>query len=249
MASAPLPIRKDWFERRTVSPGLDLLFEPAVHRWFRANIWYVRGRDLDLLIDPGMGIGNLRAALGNDADRPILAIATHGHVDHSGGMHQFDRRAIHPEDACALEGCDECHLASHFRATEEAVTALPDEGWALEAYTYKAASATQLLHEGSRIDLGDRQFTVVHLPGHSPGQIGLFDEHQGELFSGDALYDGQLLDDLPRSVPQIYEKTMERLLTMDAKLVHGGHRNDFDRARMKVLIEEYLRGRRKMGCP
>jgi len=170
-------------------------------------------------------------------------------VDHSGGMHEFARRAIHPEDTDALQGCELCNLANHFRATDEAVTAIPHEGWRLEAYSYKAAPATELLHEGSRIDLGDRSLTVVHLPGHSPGQIGLFDEHNGELFSGDALYDGQLLDDLPRSVPEIYEKTMERLLSMDATLVHGGHRDDFDRPRMKILIEEYLRGRRIMGCP
>ena len=39
------------------------------------------------------------------------------------------------------------------------------------------------------IDLGDRRFRVVHLPGHSPDSIGLLDEHDGLFFSGDAIYD------------------------------------------------------------
>ncbi|WP_239025146.1 MBL fold metallo-hydrolase [Rhodoligotrophos defluvii] len=245
----PLPVRRQWFSRQNVEPGLDLLTEPAVHRWFRANIWYVRGRDLDLIIDPGMGIAALGEALRADMDRPILAVATHGHIDHIGGMHEFTNRAIHPDDAPALEGDDHYHLASFFRSTEDAVTAIPHDGWALSAFTVKAAPATRLLGEGDRIDLGDRAFTVLHLPGHSPGQIGLFDEITGTLFSGDALYDGQLLDDLPRSDPAIYEATMIRLEQLDANRVHGGHGNDFDRARMQVLIEDYLRGRRQMGCP
>jgi len=249
MAVSTLPVRPQWFTRRAVEPGLELFTEPAVHRWFRANIWYVRGSELDLVIDPGMGIASLLKALGADADRPILAIATHGHIDHMGGMHEFGARAIHPDDAPALEDDDHYHLASFFRATQDAVTEIPHEGWALSAFTVKAAPATRLLREGDQIDLGSRRFTIIHLPGHSPGQIGLFDEMNGTLFSGDALYDGQLLDDLPRSDPAIYEETMLRLGALDARRVHGGHGNDFDRARMQVLIEEYLRGRRRMGCP
>jgi glyoxylase-like metal-dependent hydrolase (beta-lactamase superfamily II) len=31
------------------------------------------------------------------------------------------------------------------------------------------------LQQGNAIDLWDRIFTVLHLPGHSPGSIGLYD--------------------------------------------------------------------------
>ena len=48
--------------------------------------------------------------------------------------------------------------------------------------------------EGDVIDLGDRAFEVLHLPGHSPGSIGLWDPAAGTLFSGDAIYDGPLLE-------------------------------------------------------
>ena len=53
-----------------------------------------------------------------------------------------------------------------------------------------AFSPAQLRH------LGDRHFEVLHLPGHSPGSIGLWERRTGILFSGDALYDGPLLDEL-----------------------------------------------------
>ncbi len=52
------------------------------------------------------------------------------------------------------------------------------------------APATRLLAEGEAIDLGDRHFEVLHLPGHSPGSIGLWEEATGIFFSGDAIYDG-----------------------------------------------------------
>ena len=39
------------------------------------------------------------------------------------------------------------------------------------------------------VDPGGRPLTVLHLPGHSPGSIALFDPADGTLFSGDVVYD------------------------------------------------------------
>ena len=63
-------------------------------------------------------------------------------------------------------------------------------------FTRPAAPATTLLCDGDVVDLGDRAFEVLHLPGHSPGSIGLWEPATGVLFSGDAIYDGPLLDEL-----------------------------------------------------
>ncbi len=248
-----LPVAEKWFERRTVGPDLDLYVEPHVHQWFRANIWYCRGRELDLVIDPGMGLASLRAAMAREGvdldDRPVLAIATHGHIDHAGGMHEFARRAIHPDDAAALDGAADHHLAAMFPEMDVPVTALPEPGWSLDAFTCKAAPATRLLREGDRVETGGRSFTVLHLPGHSPGSIALFDEAGGTLFSGDAIYDGELLDELPRSDPEVYASSMHRIADLAAGTVHGGHGPSFGRERMRQITREYLDGRRKPGCP
>ena len=105
------------------------------------------------------------------------------------------------------------------------------------------------LAEGMRIDLGGRSLTVLHLPGHSPGSVGFFDERNGLLFSGDALYDGQLIDDFATSDVEHYRMTMERLASLPIRMGHGGHGPSFDDARKSILVNEYLAGRRRQGCP
>ena len=45
-------------------------------------------------------------------------------------------------------------------------------------------------------DMGAFHTLYERLPGHSPGSIGLWDCSAGILFSGDAAYDGPLLDEL-----------------------------------------------------
>ena len=61
------------------------------------------------------------------------------------------------------------------------------------------------MNEGDRIDLGDRAFSVLSLPGHTPGSIGLWDEADGTLFCGDAVYaEDPLIDQAPTSDVEAY---------------------------------------------
>ena len=94
------------------------------------------------------------------------------------------------------------------------------------------------------IDLGDRAFEVLHLPGHSPGSIGLWDPWTGTLFSGDAIYDGPLLDELADSDIDQYCVTMERLRALPVTVVHAGHDPSFGRDRLRQLAAAYLQRRR-----
>ena len=112
-----------------------------------------------------------------------------------------------------------------------------------------ATALERLEREGDRIDLGGRSLTVLHLPGHSPGSVGFFDERNGILFSGDALYDGELIDDFPRSDVEHYQATMLRLAALPIGVGHGGHGPSFDEVRKNRLVREYLEGRRVQGCP
>ena len=91
------------------------------------------------------------------------------------------------------------------------------------------------------VDLGDRQFRVLHLPGHSPDSIALFDEADGLFFSGDAIYDDMLIDGLPDSDRAAYRRTMQRLLDLPIRIGHGGHGPDFSGPRMIEIATDYLR--------
>ena len=83
------------------------------------------------------------------------------------------------------------------------------------------------------------------MPGHTPGSIGLWDSKDGVLFSGDAIYDGPLVDDLPGSDIDDYIRTMEMLRELPVATVHPGHEGSFGRQRMVELIDLYLERRRK----
>lgn len=232
-----------WFETRPVSPGVTLITEPYVHPIFRANLYRIEGRDFDIQLDFGMGLRSLRAAL-DFGQKPVLAIASHAHVDHVGSFHEFERRAGHPSEAEIFATMDDGFTAaSWFASLPDAVSRPPHEGWSAETYRLQPAPLTELLDEGDTVDLGDRRFRVLHLPGHSPGCIGLLDEARGECFSADAIYDDELYDELPHSDVAAYLATMRRLADLDVRVVHGGHGPSFDGKRMREIALGYIRSK------
>jgi glyoxylase-like metal-dependent hydrolase (beta-lactamase superfamily II) len=253
-----LRIADRWFEWEHLTDGVTRLWEPHVIRVEQCNIWHVRGRQRDLLIDTGMGIASLRTAAQDLFDKALAAVATHTHIDHVGSMHEFSERIVHEAEADALARAAENfsllrsdHPVQFIESLERAgyevgpsfVTAVPYAGFDLQHLARPAAPATRLVREGDVIDLGDRVFEVLHLPGHSPGSIGLWEDATGILFSGDAIYDGPLLDEIEGSDIPSYVATMRRLEALPARVVHGGHDPSFDGARLRQLAREYLRRR------
>ena len=244
-----LPIAERWFEWRGIEDGITHIWEPHVDDFMRCNIWHVRGRDADLLIDSGMGMASLSEAIAALIDKPVLAFATHSHFDHVGSHHEFAERLVHEAEADILAAPTRENTLIEKYVDASSLSALPRAGYDVATYEITPAPATRLLVAGDMVDLGDRAFEVAHLPGHSPGSIGLWEEARGLLFSGDAIYDGGLLDDCYHSNIPDYLETMEQLRAMPVRIVHGGHKPSFGRARMLEIIDEYIAGKRKPGCP
>ena len=257
-----LPVADRWFERTRIDDAITLLWEPHVIPLMRCNIWHVRGRDRDLVVDTGMGLTSLAATMADLLDatgRPVVAVATHGHDDHIGNHHEFADVVAHPLEAPLLANPPLRSLAPREAWGDEVVDALEASGYPIpdpyfvdavppsfvvERFRQQAVRAVRTVDEGDIIDLGDRAFEVLHLPGHSPGSIGLWDAGSGTLFSGDAIYDGPLLDELPGSDIAAYCRTMDRLLTLPVDVVHGGHDPSFGRTRLHELAQAYLAYRR-----
>ena len=250
-----LPIADRWFEIQRIDDDVTLLFEPHVIPFMRCNIWHVRGRDRDLMIDTGMGFASLVEAAKHLIDKPITAVATHTHADHIGGHHEFDTTIVHRHEAANLrapasdgtllyaESGDDGsvrHRVADYAPEGGLITALPYADYDLGTYRILPAKVTEIVDDGSIVDLGDRRFDVMHLPGHSPGSIGLWEAATGTLFSGDAIYDGQLLDELPTSSIPIYIQTMKRLRELPVRVVHAGHDPSFGRQRLIELADAYL---------
>jgi glyoxylase-like metal-dependent hydrolase (beta-lactamase superfamily II) len=245
-----------WFRRETLADGVTLLSEPYVDPFARCNIWHVRGRERDLLIDTGLGIVSLREAARDLLGRPLTAVITHSHFDHIGGAYEFDDRLGHEDEraemaapsgfsgltAAALGSELEAQLrAAGYALPDTLLSALPHAAYRLEDFVIRRAPLTRTVTDGDILDLGDRCFEVLHLPGHSPGSIGLFERATKTLFSGDAVYDGPLLFALPGSSIQAYASSLRRLLELDVEVVHAGHDPSFGRARLRAISEEYLR--------
>jgi glyoxylase-like metal-dependent hydrolase (beta-lactamase superfamily II) len=247
-------IADTWFEFRRVDDDITLIWEPHVVPLIRCNIWHVRGRDRDLMIDTGLGMASLKAAARHLFEKPLTAVATHAHYDHVGGFHEFEERVIHDAEARKVAAGNAASLygtgkedallesirAAGYEVPPELFTAVPGDGYDPRSYRVLPAPATRIVGEGDVIDAGDRHFEVLHLPGHSPGSIGLWEEGSGTLFSGDAIYDGPLLDELPGSDIPAYVATMKRLRQLPVSVVHAGHDPSFDRARLRELCDAYL---------
>jgi glyoxylase-like metal-dependent hydrolase (beta-lactamase superfamily II) len=120
----------------------------------------------------------------------------------------------------------------------------PYPGWTLDACRLQPAPLTELLEDGDKVDLGNRVFAVLHLPGHSIGSIALLDERTGEFFSGDAIYDDTLVDDVPGADGETYLKTMDRLLALDIGIGHGGHGPSYTKQRMQEIARSYIASKR-----
>src|SRR3569832_690532 len=89
---------------------------------------------------------------------------------------------------------DAVTYAYMFHNLDGAVSKLPAPDWKAADYRIPCAPLTRALDEGVIVDLGDRIFRVLHLPGLSPDSIALFVEAVGLFCAGDAIYDGMLID-------------------------------------------------------
>ena len=98
-----LPVADPWFVRERVGDGITLITEPHVHPLLRCNVWHVEGRDIDLVVDTSLGLRPLRHLVERELAGGLLAVATHAHSDHIGGLHEFPDRAIHAAEAASLD--------------------------------------------------------------------------------------------------------------------------------------------------
>ncbi|MGI9318827.1 MAG: MBL fold metallo-hydrolase [bacterium] len=229
-----------WYETRSIDDGVTYISEPFIKEFYRCNIWHVRGRDRDMLVDSGMGVVSLRQQIPLVSERKCIAVASHTHFDHIGCHHEFSERLVHRGEADILAAPDRASTLADPYVEDNIFTRLPPEPYVSTEYAVKAAPATRIIEEGDVIDLGDRQFEVIYTPGHSPGGIMLYEKSTQILFSGDTVYDGPLIDDAYHSDIADYIATMERIYDLPVRVIHGGHFPSFDGNRYRQLVWEFL---------
>ncbi|XP_035688569.1 metallo-beta-lactamase domain-containing protein 2-like isoform X3 [Branchiostoma floridae] len=232
-----------WFSARQVAEGVHLVRERFYHSGNQANIWVVQGTEQDVVVDTGLGIQNLRGFLEEQeliGNKPTLAVATHVHFDHSGGLYQFPEVAIHKNEVEALENGNNYETVTFVSDSE--IVPPPTRKWKASNYRVRATKVTRVLEEGDVINLGDRRLQVLHVPGHSRGSIVLHDQVNRQLFSGDTVYMGSLIDWLPYSCVSDYVQSCRRLQTLapDIDTVFPGHFETFSGQLLENMLTDYI---------
>lgn len=231
---------KHWYRVQRLSDDVSLIDEPYIKAFYRCNIWHIRGSDQDLLIDSGMGVVSLRKWVPLVTRKALTAVASHTHFDHIGCHHEFENRAVHLAEASILTQPTRAATLADPYVTDDIFDAMPPEPYTSQSYCVSGAEPTQLLEDGDILDIGNRQFEIIHTPGHSPGGIALWEKSSGILFSGDIVYDGPLIEDTYHANAKDYYLSMQRLLDLPVKVVHGGHFPSYDGERHRTIIKNWL---------
>ena len=87
-------------------------------------------------------------------------------------------------------------------------------------------SVTSYLTDGEKIRIGEGTLEVIHVPGHSPGGVALYDPEGGFVISGDSLFAGSVgRADLPGGDMRTLLDAIERkLFTLPGStVVYPGH--------------------------
>lgn len=160
-------------------------------------------------IDPGDEGGRLIATL-RESGATLRAIwLTHGHVDHIGGIAALRRAYDVP-----------IHLHPADRPLYDAAGAFAEQyGLSFE----EPPPPDVDLSPGQTMHVGRVAFDVIHVPGHSPGQVTFLGP--GVAFPGDLIFAGSIgRTDLPLADPQQMAESLERAAAWDPALVlHPGH--------------------------
>jgi glyoxylase-like metal-dependent hydrolase (beta-lactamase superfamily II) len=227
----------DWFEVTSVAEDVRAISEP--YHAEEVISYLIVGRERAVLLDTGMGIGNIQELSRDLIDKPITVVNSHHHYDHVGDNHRFQHIAIHELEAPFLEEeAPDVLLREAMRP--ENFWGAPPAGFNPAQYRIVPSKADQQLREEDVLDLGGRRLRVLHTPGHTPGSICLLSAEEGLLFTGDTVYAGPLYAQFDHSDFQDYRETMGRLsaLAKDVQLVLPSHNQTPLDAQILVEIAE-----------
>jgi glyoxylase-like metal-dependent hydrolase (beta-lactamase superfamily II) len=153
----------------------------------QTNCWIISADDkecviVDLPPEPEVVVDSiLRHGL-----KPVAIIATHGHVDHIGGM-----RSFLDHDAVAATTPVHIHHDDLYRFKDQLSAIVLREHLLQAGVNLAEPEVINTLEDGDVIRGSGLRFTVIHTPGHTEGSVCLrVDDYDGDdlLFSGDHLF-------------------------------------------------------------
>ncbi len=187
------------------------------------------GAEKAALIDSGMGVfgPGVYEEVKKLTDKPVLCICTHGHPDHIAGSVLFDEVYLNERDLDQVG-----RLAPEKRLFDTGMFSHKNEAilaYAREHILDCSGFHSKNVDEGDSFDLGGITLEILKLPGHSKGEIAVYDRMDNLVFSGDAFSDHVPASSL-KSLAEFQEMAdgIQRFLSAihaDTAVYHG-HRTE-----------------------
>ena len=170
-----------------------------------------------LIIDPADEANFLSEKILREKIKPLAIVATHGHFDHLLAANELQLAfgipfLIHQNDQKILS------------------TLQKSASWHLRRkMSEEPPKKLSFLKEGEKIYFGKEWLTVIELPGHTPGSIGLYNFSQKILFSGDTIFkDGVGRADFAYSSPESLTQSLQKIREKFAGFrIFPGHGESF----------------------
>jgi len=145
--------------------------------------------------------------------KPVMAVNTHGHFDHTGGV-KFVCEEYGAKFACSSK--------DDFLMSREPST----------MYGLKCNPVPEIdidLDKCDELKFGDTTLRVIKTPGHTPGHVSLYDAETKSLFTGDTLFRESIgRTDLPGGdYSWIMRSILEQLVPLgDDVTIYPGHEGE-----------------------
>ena len=202
--------------RMTVKEFPDRIFSVSTPRWMKREkkggaimqTWVAEGNKYVMAVDtPAPEEPGLKTFIEDTFGKPVIMVCTHGHIDHIGCCGQFGKVYMAQADWALAAGGG---------------IVPSDDPKKLQALPYHLEN----LKEGQDISLGNRNFRVLCLPGHTRGSIVLYEEKTGILFGGDSVARRILYGLSDWTPPERYLSGLRKISRLKTEAVYSAH-DDF----------------------
>lgn len=231
-------------------PGLRLIDAPF-ENGRQINLWLFEGQRR-LLVDSGVAgvpaatILPYLASLGLGVGDVALLVNLHAHADHIGGNAELFAASA-GRLRIGAHALDAPGIANHRWLASE-IYGLADEERIQTLIRRCGADApvSERYQDGDRIELGNITLEVIHAPGHTAGNISLYDRAHGALLHGESVMgpptvNEQGLRSTPFGAdPRAYRRALTRIAALDFAWFLSSHRPPQDGAAGRAFISESL---------
>ncbi len=224
--------------------------EDELDGYVQSGVYLIRGKGENMLIDTGNwtlpeydnGMGKFLVELLDKEKNDLKYIViTHFHYDHTGNAKMLKERygaqvVAHPLDKPIIEdplivtrrenitrfGVTPEDMLEDFNLREGESLGLSDPDIIRKYWNFPVEVDVDV-SDGDTLEFGGLKLEVVHLPGHCPGHIGLYNPHSGILYSGDLLHYPTPLGPFPIGDAKAHWNSIQRCLSYQPQMLLEGH--------------------------